>query len=102
MAAGGSLAGPPTSPDHFPTGASGRSAKQAAAAASKAEEVEWLRDIVQKRPGWDAFFSGSNHTLQNPDIAQSWQFAVAFAKEYSKTASKCPVGCSLFYSMPLG
>jgi hypothetical protein len=71
--------------------------KKKAMAAGKDAEVDWLKDIVQKRPGWQAFINGMNHNQQNPDVAQSWKFAVAFAKEYNKTVSKSAVSSFYFY-----
>jgi hypothetical protein len=70
--------------------------KKQAMAVGKDAEVDWLNAIVQKRPGWQAFINGMNHNQQNPTVAQSWRFAVAFAKEYNKTVSKGAV--SSFYS----
>jgi hypothetical protein len=67
-------------------------------AAGKVSEVDWLKDVVQKRPGWQAFINGMNHNQQNPDVARSWRFAVTFAKEYNKTVSKGAVGN--FYFIP--
>ena len=72
--------------------------KKQALAAGKVSEVDWLKDLVQKRPGWQAFISGMNHNQQNPDVAQSWRFAIMFAKEYNKTVSKSAVGN--LYSIP--
>ena len=88
----------PTVPE--PTGhvitppSKGSPAFKQAATDGKADEVEWLKDIVHKQPGWEIFFNSINHNLQNPEVVRSWQFAVTFAREYSKTDSKCPV--SLF------
>ena len=73
--------------------------RKKATADGKAAEVEWLKEVVQKRPGWEAFFSGINHNLQNPDAARSWKFAVTFANEFNKTNSKVAVGCFPFCSM---
>jgi hypothetical protein len=72
--------------------------KKQALAAGKVSEVDWLKDVVQERPGWQAFINGMNHNQQNPDVARSWRFAVLFAKEYNKTVSKGAVGD--FYFMP--
>jgi hypothetical protein len=69
-----------------------------ALAAGKVSEVDWLKDVVQERPGWQAFINGMNRNQQNPDVARSWRFAVNFAKEYNKTVSKGAVGN--FYFMP--
>jgi hypothetical protein len=72
--------------------------KKQALAAGKVSEVDWLKDVVQKRPGWQAFINGMNHNQQNPDVARSWRFAVTFAQEYNKTVSKGAVGSFLFLS----
>jgi hypothetical protein len=66
--------------------------KKQALAAGKVSEVDWLKDVVQKRPGWQAFINGMNHNQQNPDVVRSWRFAVTFAQEYNKTVSKGAVG----------
>jgi len=63
----------------------------------KVAEADWLKDVVQKRPGWETFFKGINHSLQNPDAARLWRFAVAFANEFNKTESRAPVGHFCFY-----
>jgi len=96
-----------TSADHIPPCGTTRGLeslpadeKKQAAAVGKDAEVDWLKDIVQKRPGWQAFINGMNHNQQNPDVAQSWRFAVAFAREYNKMVSKSAVSSFYFYIQP--
>ena len=72
--------------------------KKQALTAGMVSEVDWLKDVVQKRPGCQAFIIGMNHNQQNLDMARSWRFAVTFAQKYNKTVSKGAVGGFLFLS----
>ena len=58
----------------------------------KCAEVAWLKEAAWAHPGWAEFFKGMNRNLQNPDIVQSWKFAVVFSEEYNKMQSPIAVG----------
>ncbi|CAK5262912.1 unnamed protein product, partial [Mycena citricolor] len=46
------------------------------------QEVQYLRDILDKRNGFKAFASHRNHVVQNSEIVHDWKFVDAFCSQY--------------------
>lgn len=55
------------------------------------DEIRWLNSLVTQRPGWGEYFRGIGHSLENPDVVRSWQFAVEFSEGFQKQISLCQV-----------
>ncbi|TFK59473.1 hypothetical protein BDN72DRAFT_966063 [Pluteus cervinus] len=53
--------------------------------AKKGEMAIWLRDEAENTTGYPRFKAGFHHTIQNPDIVFTWQFANDFYRLYRKT-----------------
>ncbi|KAJ7791510.1 hypothetical protein B0H14DRAFT_2624890 [Mycena olivaceomarginata] len=50
--------------------------------------VAWLREKIEKRPGYTKFHSNRGKVLQNPDRVESWKFAAQVTSTFHKTS--CP------------
>jgi hypothetical protein len=72
--------GGPAVPLSFSQNATKVTAKQDA----KRRTIEWLKSELEKRPGYAEFRAGFYHVKHNPDVVQSWRFAVEFVEAYNK------------------
>ncbi|KAJ7843187.1 hypothetical protein B0H14DRAFT_2585828 [Mycena olivaceomarginata] len=48
--------------------------------------VTWLREKIEKRPGYTKFHSNRGKVLQNPDRVESWKFAAQVTSTFHKTS----------------
>ncbi|KAJ7713776.1 hypothetical protein B0H14DRAFT_2644656 [Mycena olivaceomarginata] len=46
--------------------------------------VAWLREKIEKRPGYTKFHSNRGKVLQNPDRVESWKFAAQVTSTFHK------------------
>ncbi|KAF4572387.1 hypothetical protein EYR36_006886 [Pleurotus pulmonarius] len=51
------------------------------------DNLEWLRNIIQKRPGYDEFIQNRNRRLDNPDLIVHWAFAADVLAEFHHKVS---------------
>ncbi|KAK6974832.1 hypothetical protein R3P38DRAFT_2811345 [Favolaschia claudopus] len=50
------------------------------------DEVLWLREQIEKCPGYATFDANRNKVLQNPDRVKFWQFSAQVVATFHKTA----------------
>ncbi|PPQ97672.1 hypothetical protein CVT26_002484 [Gymnopilus dilepis] len=56
----------------------------------KQAKITWLKEQMSSRPGYDLFGHCRHRILQNPEVVETWRFAVDFYDYYSH--SKSPFG----------
>ncbi|KII90879.1 hypothetical protein PLICRDRAFT_123678 [Plicaturopsis crispa FD-325 SS-3] len=57
-------------------------AKRLVTGDSEAAELQWLVEEVSHRPFYAEFKARRGHVQRNPEIVQSWEFAVTFVHDY--------------------